>query len=254
MDHGSSLRLVPGADTAVVFIHGIAGTPRHFDELLPLTALVPETYSVCNLLLPGHGGAVRDFSSSGMKQWREYALEAVEALCRTHSKIVLVGHSMGTLFSIEAACRWPEKITALVLLAVPLCPRVKLSASVRMLRLCFGCLREDIATDYALMRACGVEPTWKLWEYAGWIPGFLGLLAQIYRTGRMLQEMSTQAYVFQSAHDELVSKYSQQLLRRNPCIDVHVLPNSGHFYYAPNDETFIRNKFIDLMDEIKKHD
>ena len=50
MPHREYIRLVPGADTAVLFLHGIAGTPRHFDARLPLVHLVPENWSVYTVL------------------------------------------------------------------------------------------------------------------------------------------------------------------------------------------------------------
>ena len=46
MNHQEYRRIVPGADMAVLMIHGIVGTPHHFDNLLPL---IPENWSVVNL-------------------------------------------------------------------------------------------------------------------------------------------------------------------------------------------------------------
>lgn len=58
MEHREYVRIVPGAKTAVLFMHGIVGTPNHFRDLLPLVDLVPDDWSVYNVLLPGHGGTV----------------------------------------------------------------------------------------------------------------------------------------------------------------------------------------------------
>ena len=55
--------IVPGAENAVLFVHGIVSTPRMFDDFV---ALVPQTWSVHNLLLPGHGGTVQDFGRLSM--------------------------------------------------------------------------------------------------------------------------------------------------------------------------------------------
>ena len=46
-------RLLPGAACAVLFVHGILGSPAQFAPFLPL---VPQDWSFCNLLLQGHGG------------------------------------------------------------------------------------------------------------------------------------------------------------------------------------------------------
>ena len=66
MEHLEYIRIVDHADTAVLFIHGIVGTPNHFHAFIPL---VPEHISVCNLLLDGHGGSVKDFSHTSMRKW-----------------------------------------------------------------------------------------------------------------------------------------------------------------------------------------
>ena len=79
MEHTEYRRIVSGADTAVLFIHGIAGTPRHFDPFLPL---VPEGYSAVSLLLPGHGGTVRDFSRASMAGWETHVQRTVQELAR----------------------------------------------------------------------------------------------------------------------------------------------------------------------------
>ena len=48
--HSELKRIVPGAKSAVLFVHGINATPRFFDEY---AAALPADFSVHNLLLPG---------------------------------------------------------------------------------------------------------------------------------------------------------------------------------------------------------
>ena len=83
MDQNDYIRIVPGADTGVLFIHGIAGTPEHFTKLIPLVQMVPESYSVYNLLLDGHGKTAKDFGKSSMKIWKRQVLDAFEMLRRS---------------------------------------------------------------------------------------------------------------------------------------------------------------------------
>ena len=85
--HSAYKRIVPGAKTAVLMIHGICGTPNHFRNLLPLQALVSEDCSVHNMVLPGHCLGVREFGRSSMKQWRAAAWQAFEELRSTHSPV-----------------------------------------------------------------------------------------------------------------------------------------------------------------------
>ena len=67
---------------AILFVHGILGTPRHFAPFLPY---VPASWSVCNLLLEGHGGSVRDFSHAAMAQWKQQVHAALDALLTEHA-------------------------------------------------------------------------------------------------------------------------------------------------------------------------
>lgn len=67
MPHSSYIRAVPGSRCAVLFLHGILGTPRHFDFLLES---VPADWSVYNMQLDGHGGTLRDFTGSSMTRWQ----------------------------------------------------------------------------------------------------------------------------------------------------------------------------------------
>ena len=49
--HKETVRLVPGVETAVLYIHGICGTPDHFRKLIVLEELIPKHVSVYNLPL-----------------------------------------------------------------------------------------------------------------------------------------------------------------------------------------------------------
>ncbi len=94
MEHKEYKRIIAGASSAVLFIHGIVGTPNHFDHFIPL---VPEDVSTHNMLLDGHGKGVTDFSHASMKKWESQVAEAVEKLAETHERIYIVAHSMGSL-------------------------------------------------------------------------------------------------------------------------------------------------------------
>ena len=91
-------RLLPGAACAVLFVHGILGSPAQFAPFLPL---VPQDWSSCNLLLQGHGGGARDFSAASMAVWREQTRQAFAELRARHETVVIAAHSMGTLFAVQ---------------------------------------------------------------------------------------------------------------------------------------------------------
>ena len=254
MDQNDYIRIVPGADTGVLFIHGIAGTPEHFTKLIPLVQMVPESYSVYNLLLDGHGKTAKDFGKSSMKIWKRQVLDAFEMLRREHSRIILVGHSMGTLLAVQLALEYPQSIESLFLLAVPMRVKSGLRAMSNSLRLIWGKLRDTVPSERAMAVACGAEPTWKLWHYVGWIPRLTELLVLIHKTGKVIDKLTVPSIAFQSEKDELVALASRGILARNKGIAQYMLPNSTHFYYAPEDSAAVCSAFQLAMDMTKKQD
>ena len=69
MTHEPYLIEHPLADTLVLLIHGITGSPHQFDALAQ--RLYAEGNSVQSLLLPGHGGTAKAFAQSGRLQWEQ---------------------------------------------------------------------------------------------------------------------------------------------------------------------------------------
>lgn len=227
-----------GHGTAVLFIHGIIGTPRHFDFLL---RHVPASWTIENLLLPGHGGSVSDFSRATMQQWSRHVEAVVDALAVSHDRVLIAGHSMGTLLAIESALRRPDKVHGLFLLAVPLKVFPRPAALTNALRVIFG--RVTTAEARSTRDACGIRLTKKLWLYIGWIRPYLGLFAKIREIRRRLDGLSVPAVVLQSARDELVLPSSAKLLRGHPAVDLRILPDSRHFHYAAADRAAIESAF-----------
>ena len=250
MEHREFVRLVPGADTAVLFIHGIVGTPNHFRDLLPLVSLVPEEWSVYNILLDGHGMGVEEFSSASMKKWKAQVWRVFQTLAQCHRRVVLVGHSMGTLFSMELALEYPEKIPFLFLIAVPMRPGVRLFGLINVMRLVFGRIREDRPLEVATRMVCGVRTTRKLWKYLGWVPRFLELFVQINRVEKKMSTLTVSCVSYQSEKDELVMNWSRKILERGGVMEVHNLMNSAHFYYHPDDLQLVQADFVRRCKEI----
>lgn len=253
MSHEPYVRIVPGADTAMLFLHGILGTPKHFRDVLPLEELVPEEWSVYNILLDGHGKGVEDFSRSSMSKWRAQVWDVFSMLSGCHERIVLVGHSMGTLFSIQLALEHPDKVSHLFLLGVPLRPGMRWFGIVNMLKMPFGLIRENDPVEMATKQVCGVETTLRLWKYLGWIPRFLELFAEIGRTEKILPELKVSCVAYQSKRDELVMNLTRRVLERSGTVQIRDLHDSTHFYYAPEDQKRILRDFEQMIRAIKNH-
>lgn len=247
MTHEETRRIIPGADTAVLFVHGIVGTPNQFRERIALEPMVPENWSVYNLCLPGHGKTVPDFGKSSMKAWKNHVEQAFLELAEQHERVIIVGHSMGTLFAIQLALRNPGKISDLFLLAVPMRPYVGLQIINSSLRLVFNAIREDHPMEASIVAACGSTPTKKVWQYLTWIPRFVELFVEVRETEKLLPKLIVPSVAFQSAKDELVMRASYAALLRGGMKNVHMLPDSGHFYYPPKDKEQICTAFTEMI-------
>ena len=99
------------AGPAVVLIHGIGVSHRYFSRLHGLLAESVDTYSID---LPGFGATPRPEHTLTVADHATYILGALEQLGVL--EFVLVGHSMGTQFAIEAARQQPGRISQLVLM------------------------------------------------------------------------------------------------------------------------------------------
>jgi pimeloyl-ACP methyl ester carboxylesterase len=97
--------------TAVVLIHGIGASHRYLSRLHGLLAESVDTYSID---LPGFGATPRPEKTLPVADHAAYILGALEQLGVLD--FVLVGHSMGSQFAVEAALQQPGRISHLVLM------------------------------------------------------------------------------------------------------------------------------------------
>ena len=239
MAHTPLVRILDGADTAVVLIHGILGTPDQFASLLPL---IPRNCSVDNLLLPGHGGSVRDFARSSMNQWKVYVHRRVSALAKTHQRILLVGHSMGSLLAIHQALHPATPIDGLFLMAVPLQPRLHPSAALRSLQAALVPQSSSPALQQVLA-ATSIRTTRQLWQYLGWVPRYMELFRQAREARQEIRQLCIPCVAVQSGRDELVSARSCRYLQGLDHVQLLTLPQSGHFVYPPQDLAALQKAF-----------
>lgn len=240
MVHEPYIREIAGSDTVILFVHGIMGTPRHFRDFLPL---VPDSWSVYNILLDGHGKTVQDFSHTSMEKWKTQVNSLMDHLAQRYDRILIAAHSMGTLFAISEAIEHRGKVRGLFLLAVPLKVAVKPSAVINSMKAAFDCVPEDDAVAMAARDAYSIAPSRKAWSYVRWIPHYLELLQEIKETRERISLATVPCCAFQSEKDELVSMGSIKYLRRNERIEISVLRKSGHFYYDPEDYAYLLECF-----------
>lgn len=232
MDHKEYIREVENADTAILMIHGILGTPRHFDRFLPL---IPKDWSVYNILLDGHGKTVSDFVATSMEKWKAQVDEIADKLCSKYKNVIIMGHSMGTLLAIRTAVKYPDKIKTMILLAVPMKVFVKPLKNLGSVKLALGLGGKNSALMEAVNSTHGTAPDKRVWKYLGYIPRFLELFGLIGETRKILPELKSTSYVFQSKEDELVAYSSKKYLENHDYIEYDELINSRHYYYDNED-------------------
>ena len=242
--HEEYIKEVPGARTCVAFIHGILSTPLFFQKLV---ASVPDTFSVYNILLDGHGGGVKDFSETSMKIWKHQAKMLIAYLEKKYENIILVGHSMGTLFSIQNAVRRPKKIKALFLLCSPMKVLVHPRTAKYSLRIIFELPPSEDPIEDCARRWYSIKPEKRLWKYIPWVPKFTCLLSEIRKTRKMVPMLSAPTFVFHSDNDSLVSKKAVKFFSHNENISVTHLKNSYHQYFTDEDYETVLESFRALI-------
>ena len=236
--HSELKRLVPGAQKAVLFIHGINATPRFFDEYV---AALPAEVSVHNALLPGHGGTVRDFGRHSAQEWEAHVRAALTELCATHRQVYIVAHSLGTLLALREAARGELPIAGMLLLCVPL--RIWSKPSAWPGKLAKGLSKsgaEELRTCY------GTEPDWRVWRYVGWIPRYAELFALSREARQAVRRVQTPTMALMAGRDEQVSRRSEQCMAGNPAITVGRMAQSSHHVFTQEDRAMIRSAMLTM--------
>lgn len=239
------IRDVEKSDTAVLFIHGILGSPEHFNKFIPL---VPDNVSVYNILLDGHGRTMKDFSGTSMRKWKSQVDDTMQSLISKYENIIIAAHSMGTLFAIESAVKYKNNVKQLFLLAAPLRIFVKPRAIINSLKSVFNLISEKDETAVAFKNSCSIEINANPINYIGWIPRYLELFSESAAVRKAVKGVDVPCSVFFSERDELVSKSSEKYMRGNDNIQVSFLKKSYHFMYDREDMLILRRSFKALFE------
>lgn len=102
-------------NAAVLLVHGINASPRHYDLIAP--ALAERGYAVRVMRLPGFCEPLPLYAKSTSEQWVAAVSEELSTLRSTHEHVGLVGHSLGGAVSIGTLLENPDAADYAVLLA-----------------------------------------------------------------------------------------------------------------------------------------
>ncbi|MFJ4210643.1 alpha/beta fold hydrolase [Paenarthrobacter sp. NPDC089675] len=208
----------PGAQTepAYVLIHGIGVSHRYLARLHAVLAAKAPTYSID---LPGFGGTPKpDHQLSA----EEYGAFIAGALSQSGvDDYILVGHSMGVQFAIEAALCAPERSQHLVLMGPVVDSRHKNLPRQSLALFLDSLLRESpssnwiVITDYL---RCG--PRW----YATELPVMMK-----YPTEKRLSLVDIPVLILRGSRDHVAGpEWSLRLSRAVPQGRLVEIPGVGH--------------------------
>lgn len=112
-------RLTHGHKTAhsVLLVHGIYSSPRYFKGMA--NAFYRAGYNVVTVLLPGHYDKdLQSINTTTNKDWSAEVDQGYQFAKELGDKVILAGHSLGGLLSMEQALKRPQsEITAVVMIS-----------------------------------------------------------------------------------------------------------------------------------------
>lgn len=107
---------VGGEGPALLCLHGLTGTPY---EVRPPAAIFEQHGFACvGPLLPGHGCSVDQLARTPRAEWVRCALETYDRLAATHSRVYVLGLSLGGVLALKVAEERPA--AGALVIAAPL--------------------------------------------------------------------------------------------------------------------------------------
>lgn len=243
--HVEYLYTLQTSDTVIVFVHGIQGSPLQFDYFIQR---LKGSYSIESLLLPGHGKTAKDFKKSNMAQWQSYVDERIKLLQETYKNIILVGHSMGCLLSVQSAILYPEKVRGLFLFAMPL--RIHISFPYIKNNLVIAFSRKENSEIIAAARKVNSVTVSHPLEYLAAMPRYIELLNKCRSTRELIKALQLPIVVVQSENDEIVSNKSLYYVKEKPNIQIIIVKHASHYYYSHETQQEISNTLQQFVSEV----
>jgi carboxylesterase len=110
------LGTIGGEGPALLCLHGLTGTPY---EVRPPAAIVEQHGFAClGPMLPGHGCTVAELARTARDAWVRCALDAYDRLAATHSRVYVLGLSLGGVLALRVAQE--RAVAGALVIAAPL--------------------------------------------------------------------------------------------------------------------------------------
>ncbi len=236
-------RRMTGADTVVLCVHGIQGSPAQFRWLVES---LPESVDYQCLLLPGHGGTTREFAGADDKAWRNCVQEAAHELRARYKRVIYVGHSMGCLLGILAAVRAGVRFDGMLLMACPLALRPTVRYAANNWK---AAVQKTPSNRWvrAAQEANSVSAAHPI-AYLSCIKPYIGLFRLMAEARGALPQLNAPVIAVHSEMDEIVSIRSLGLLERKAQAQTMIAEESGHFLYSDKARGKITGELLGLID------
>ena len=225
-----------GSGTGVLVSHGFTGTTQ---SVRPLgEALAEEGFTVMGPRLKGHGTSMEDHARSTALDWISSIEEGLTWLEQRTSRTFFAGLSMGGMFSLYIAAKYPERIQGIV----PINACVWLGDP-QLARLVFD--REAPATVPGVgsdIKAEGVE---ELVYPEVPVPPVKDFMAIMRATDDLLPTVAAPALILQSTEDHVVPpENGPHILDKLGTEDKELvwLENSYHVATLDNDKDLIAER------------
>lgn len=190
----------------VLFIHGIVEKSEQFNDFIKISGDIP----YLNIVLDGHGQTVKEFALSSMDKWKQNAEDAFLKLCESCEKVLIVGHSMGTLLALDLSEKYNDKIAELFLLAIPFKMRVNFYGVKIALKTMLN-MDGDEAVQFskqALAISAGKNP----FMFFKCLPRYFELFGEAKKQRNRINDLKNSAIVIQSDEDEFISPKTNKYL------------------------------------------
>ncbi|GGH95218.1 alpha/beta fold hydrolase [Arthrobacter liuii] len=204
------------APTAYILIHGIGVSHRYLRRLHGELASDAPTYS---LDLPGFAGTPKPGRPLSVEDYGAFIAQALKASGIT--SYILVGHSMGVQFAIEAALYAPGQAQRLVLMGPVVDSRHRSVPRQGMALFLDALLRESAGSNWIVFTdyfRCG--PRW----YSTELPVMMA-----YPTEQRLAGITVPVLVLRGNHDQVAgADWSLRLAQAVPQGSFAEIPRAGH--------------------------
>jgi len=233
------------SDLIILYIHGIMGSPLEFRRIVD--ALDDENIHFKALLLPGHGSNGYNFARTSPYDWQTHVNQAIKDLKKNHSKIILIGHSLGGLLALNASLQYA--VDGIILINTPIKTRISFQQISLSLRILLSTENGDDPLIQTYRETFSVAfNDW--WTLPLWIPRLLDINRIARETSTILSEVNAPVIIFQSIHDETVNPTSAEMLKRglgDHLLSLTYLSKSTHAYYIDEDFKKIINGIKRLL-------